>query len=71
MDNKPPIITELNIFGNDGLRLTVQLSDADAKEFHRQVNNGRYEGQLILWTTGRFNFKTESEREEYFKNNPQ
>lgn len=68
MNTKPPLRTELNIYGNDGFRMSLPLSDEDAKTFFSQSKNGVYEGELRIWATVSTDFKTEEEREDFYKN---
>lgn len=69
MDKKPPIKFELNILGDDGFRMTIPVSPKDAAEFLDQ-SKGSYNGILSLWVTSGIDFKTEQERNEFYKINP-
>lgn len=63
---QPPIRAELNIYGEDGFRMSIPLTEDDLKTFMAQSKNGVYEGQLRIWATAGTDFKTEEERIKFY-----
>jgi hypothetical protein len=67
-NNQPPIQCSINIYNEDsGIRLNIPISVQDADELFKQIKSNAYEGQIKIWLTGSFAFKTEEERTEFYK----
>jgi hypothetical protein len=67
MNKKPSIKMELNIFGRDGFRMSIPISEHDYNTFRSQSKKGSYFGELTLWATASIDFKYQEERNEFYK----
>lgn len=70
-NEQPPMQCEFQFYDKDNdIRIDIPITAEKASQIMKAVGNGNYTGSYKLWVTAGTAFKTETERDEFYKNNP-